>query len=85
MWMNGLETGELYGRRIGPRLSGHEAPISQHLPFGHSSLLRTDSRVPDANSASVGVRTLGEHSEDKKRDGLCERTIANAVRRDKPA
>jgi hypothetical protein len=43
---NDLETGGLYGRRIGPYLAGHEAAISQDLPFGHPSLLRTDLRVP---------------------------------------
>jgi hypothetical protein len=73
-----LETGELYGRRIGPYLAGDEAAISQDLPFGHSSLLRTDSQVPDANSSSVEVRRLGEHSEDKAR-GLCECIIAESL------
>jgi hypothetical protein len=31
---NDLETGELYDRRIGPWPAGHEAAISQDLPFG---------------------------------------------------
>jgi hypothetical protein len=32
---------------LDPSLAGHEAAISQDLPFGHPSLLRTDLRVPD--------------------------------------
>jgi len=44
---NDLETGEPYGRGIGLYLAGHQAAISQDLPFGHPSLLRTDLRVPD--------------------------------------
>jgi hypothetical protein len=44
---NNLERGELHGRRIGPYLAGQEAAISQDLPFGDPSLLRTDSPLPD--------------------------------------
>jgi hypothetical protein len=40
--INDLDTGSSMAAGLDPSLAGHEAAISQDLPFGHPNPLRTD-------------------------------------------